>query len=157
MNDVYSSVMHIKAAHGSRYISEAEYEEIRRELNADRSREELEAEEAEDNVYHNYVLNTRTPEQIIKNKLQSRDEKLKAMFAGTESAAYEVDEALNEDEVVQLCLQANLQNHDKSYVPFVNEEGKNYVVEQLRAQPANAEALAAFVMQKCQAVQLEVR
>lgn len=148
--------MHIKDTNNNRYISEDEYKVIKSELSFGHTREELALQEEEDNIYHKYILNHKTPEQIIRNKLEDHNEKLESLFFGTEIQAYEADSDMSENKLVELCDDLNAQNYSNFYIPFMNEDKKYYVVEQLRAQPANISLIADFIIKHVQSIHIEV-
>ena len=154
---MYSGVMHIKDQENNRFISEEEYNSIISELEYGRSQEELNKQKEEDNIYHNYILNHKTPEQIIRNNLNSHNEKLKALFEGTAVQAYDTEDTLSEEKLYKMAESLNLQTPDRFYVPFNDDEGKLFMIESLRGQPADIRAIAIFLMKHLQDQHTEVK
>jgi len=137
--------MHIRDSNNQRFISEEEYNIIKAELEHGLSAEELKRNEEEDNIYHEYVMNHKTPEQIIRDKINSHSENLKVLFDGIALRALEPE---NETDEAKIFEQANnLTNIDfkHSYSVLDSNDNKFYIIEKLRAQPANIEAIALFI------------
>lgn len=148
--------MHVKSRDGKRFISEEEYNTIQLELSFGRTKEELDHEREQDNAYHNYILGHKTPEQIISNKLNSRTEKLNAMFSGTELQAYEPNEKMTEEALLKFVKELNAHASGAKYEPFLNTEGKMFILEKMVGQPANIQEISKFLLKHVQTVHIEV-
>lgn len=149
--------MHVKDSENKRFITEDEYKDIKLELSFGQTKDEIDNQEKEDNIYHNYILSHKTPEQIILYKTESHFEKLKAMFQGSEIQALEANETLSESQFNNIVLELNDNSPTKFYAPYVLKDGTKIMVEHLRAQPANILSILKFFINDVQPIQTEVR
>ena len=148
--------MHIKDENNNRFITEEEYTEIKSEFEYGLSKDELNQQQEEENTYHNYILNHKTPEQIIRSKFESYNEKLKSLFIGTEVQVFEADSEFNETKLIALVDDLNSQSSDKFYTLFQNDEAKYFIIEHLRGQPANIHSISNLILSSIQSEQIDV-
>ena len=148
--------MHIRDSNNQRFISEEEYNSIKAELEHGLSSEELKRNEEEDNIYHDYIMNHKTPEQIIRDKINSHSENLKVLFDGIALRALEPENETDEAKIFEQAI--NLTNIDfkHSYSVLDSNDNKFYIIEKLRAQPANIEAIALFIYNSIYQEQVKV-
>lgn len=137
-------VMHVKEQDGNIFINEDEFESLKKELSLGESEDKLQEKDELDNAYHNYILNTKTPEQIIKREWEGYEHKLKQLFGGTEVGAYHLPEGTSESQIESLLERLELSCSNRSYVPFIDKEGEQYLVEKITGIPINVYVLSLF-------------
>ena len=141
---MYIKLLHIKKNNGEPFITEEDIRQIQSEENLGKSDKTVAEENKLSNAYHTYILNTKTPEQILKRHWENREQRLKEMFEGTEVDSYKFPEGTLDETVEKTIQQLEDTDCSRRFVPFTDKQGGQFLIEKRLAQPANLNRLVLF-------------